>query len=215
MRRAIRTLTSMNFSFPFPDHRAPMHALRTAVTVALASFLLTAATVRAAAELPPAGLAVGLKVGDTAPDFTLKSASGEDVTLKDLLAPGPIALVFFRSAEWCPYCRRQLEELQTDRARIEASGVRLVALSYDSPAALAAATAKLVVTYPLLSDAGSRVIDAYGVRNAEAKGRAAGVPHPAIFLIDQKGKIQAKLMRDGYRERPGSDEIVAAAKNLK
>ena len=192
-----------------------MRALRTAIIAASASFIFTTATTHAAVETASSGLTAGLRVGDSAPDFTLKSADGKDVSLKDLLAPGPIALVFFRSAEWCPYCRRQLEELQTDRARIEASGVRLVALSYDSPAVLAAATEKLLVTYPLLSDAGSRVIDAYGLRNAEAKGRAAGVPHPAILLIDQKGIIQAKLMRDGYRERPDSSEIVAAAKNLK
>ena len=40
------------------------------------------------------------KVGDTAPDFTLKDHNGKEVSLKQLLAEKPTALVFYRSADW-------------------------------------------------------------------------------------------------------------------
>ena len=40
------------------------------------------------------------KVGDTAPDFTLKDHTGKEVSLKQLLAEKPTALVFYRSADW-------------------------------------------------------------------------------------------------------------------
>src|SRR5262245_36173375 len=119
----------------------------------LLAFLLLAVGLRAA-DLP------GLKVGDKAVEFSLKSSGGEDVALTALLAKSPVALVFVRSADWCPFCRRQLQDLQKDLPAIEAVGVRLIAVSYDAPATNAAAAAKLGLTFPLLSDTGSKVIDA-------------------------------------------------------
>lgn len=157
----------------------------------------------------------GLKVGEKAPDFTLRNVAGEEVALRELLKKGNVALVFVRSADWCPFCRKQLQDLEKNLADIEATGVQLIALSYDKPATNATASAKLGLTFPLLSDPGSRVIDAYGIRNEEAKGRAEGIPHPTVFILDQKGTIRVKLMRDGYRERPEAAEIIAGVQSLK
>ena len=157
----------------------------------------------------------GLNVGEKAAAFTLKNSAGADVALAGLLKTGPVALVFYRSADWCPFCKKQLQALQADLKNVEMSGVRVVGISYDAPATSAAAATKLGLTFPLLSDTGSKIIDAYGIRNAEAKGKAEGVPHPVVFIVDRAGVIRAKLMRDGYRERPESAEIIAAAKGLK
>jgi peroxiredoxin len=159
--------------------------------------------------------APGLALGTPAPDFTLKNSAGAEVSLQSLTKAGPVALVFYRSADWCPFCKKQLQALQADLKMIEMSGVRVVGLSYDAPATSAAAGAKLGLTFPLLSDPGSKVIDAFGIRNAEAKGKAAGVAHPVVFIVDGKGVIRAKLARDGYKERPESAEIIAAVKGLK
>jgi peroxiredoxin len=156
----------------------------------------------------------GLPVGASAPDFVLGSSAGGSFVLKDALANGSIALVFVRSADWCPFCRRQLEDLERARQEIEAAGVRLVAVSYDAPDTGTAAASKLGLTYPLLTDPGSKVIEAYGVLNREAKGKGAGIAHPVVFIIDRQGIIRAKLLRENYRERPESAEIVTAAKAL-
>ena len=48
-----------------------------------------------AAESPP-----GLAIGQKAPAFTLRNADGKDVALETLLKRGPVALVFYRSADW-------------------------------------------------------------------------------------------------------------------
>jgi peroxiredoxin len=162
----------------------------------------------ATAEMP------GLKVGDEAPDFTLTSSGGEEVTLSELRENGPVVLVFVRSSNWCPHCRRQLQGLEADRAAIEATGVQLIALSYDTVETQAQAAAKLGLSFPLLSDPGSRTIDAYGIRNHEARGKGLGIPHPAIFVVDEAGKIRAKLMEESYRDRPSSEAIQAALKSL-
>lgn len=175
-----------------------------------AAEMLSPALPSAATEAMP-----GLKVGAKAPDFTLKNASGEDVALSALLEKGKVALAFVRSADWCPFCRAQLQSLQKSLKDIDATGVQLISVSYDSPAVLAAAAKKLGVTFPILSDTGSKVIDAYGVRNQEATGRGVGIPHPVVFILDQQGTIRAKLMRDGYRTRPESVEIIAAVQSIK
>lgn len=152
----------------------------------------------------------GLQVGDQAPDFTLKNAMGKDVSFQSLLAKGKVTLVFYRSADWCPFCQTQMKDIQANLAKIEATGTQLAAICYDSPEVLTRAAEKLGLTFPLLSDAGSKTIDAYGIRNKEATGRGVGIPHPAIFVIDQQGVIRAKLMEDGYRTRPQIDTIIAA-----
>ncbi len=152
----------------------------------------------------------GLQVGDKAPAFTLKDAMGKEVSLSSLLAKGKVTLVFYRSADWCPFCQAQLKDIQANLAKLEATGTQLVAISYDSPEVLTRAAEKFGLTFPLLSDVGSKTIDAYGIRNQEATGRGMGIPHPVVFILDQQGVIRAKLMEDNYRTRPQIDAIVGA-----
>lgn len=48
----------------------------------------------------PASEAPGLPVGAKAPDFTLRDQNGNPVSLHETLKRGPVALVFYRSADW-------------------------------------------------------------------------------------------------------------------
>ena len=105
-------------------------------------------------------------------------------------------------------------QLQEARAELARAGVDLVAVSYDAPAVLERAAARLGVDFPLLSDAGSRTIDAYGVRNREASGRFAGIPHPVFFVLDARGVVRAKLAHEGFRERHGPADLLRAARDL-
>lgn len=159
--------------------------------------------------------APGLAVGAKAPSFSLKQADGSEVSLAQLVAKGPVALVFFRSVEWCPYCIAQMKDLEGRLPDFAAAGLQIVGISYDKMEALAQASKKHGLTMPLLADTGSKTIEAYGIRNETASGRAAGIPHPMVFVLDTKGVIRAKLQRDGYKERPEADEIIAAAKGLR
>lgn len=54
----------------------------------------------ASAAEPAAAEKAGLSVGQKAPAFTLKDHEGRDVSLDALLKKGPVALVFYRSADW-------------------------------------------------------------------------------------------------------------------
>jgi len=178
-------------------------------SLSLVVALLGASVLHAADRTTP-----GLEVGDKAAGLTLKNSTCSDVAPGDLLKRVLVAPGFYRSADGCPFCKKQLQDREKNRAAIKASGVRLIGWSYDAPAANAAAATKLGPTFPLHSDIGSKTIEAYRIRTKEAKGRAEGVPNPAVFIVDRTGVIRAKLTRDGYRERPESAEIIAAARSL-
>lgn len=61
----------------------------------VATILLThVALVRAADDFP------GIKIGEKAPEFTLKDQSGADQSLSKLRKEKPVAVVFHRSADW-------------------------------------------------------------------------------------------------------------------
>ena len=53
----------------------------------------------------------GLSIGDKAPNFTLPTIEGEQVTLYNELEKGSVFLTFYRGA-WCRYCMKQLIDIQ-------------------------------------------------------------------------------------------------------
>ena len=105
-------------------------------------------------------------------------------------------------------------QLQADLKKLEAAGIQIVGISYDSVKVLSGFSDKRKIQFPLLSDPDSKTIRAYGILNEEAKGRTKGIPHPGTFLIDREGIIRAKLFRDGYRQRHSTDELLEAAKAI-
>jgi peroxiredoxin len=152
---------------------------------------------------------VGPQPGARAADFQLPDQHGKPRSLASLAGPNGTMLVFFRSAEWCPYCRTQLVELQRNLPVISREGYGLAAVSYDPPATLRAFAAKHGVTYPLLSDAGSKTIAAWGLLNRAATGREAGIPHPGTFLIDRTGRVVERAFEALYQERSTAASVLA------
>ena len=69
------------------------------------------------------------------------------------------------------------------------------------------------ISFPLLADEQSKTIEAWGIRNKDAKGsRIDGVPHPGTFLIGKDGTVRAKLFYSGYKKRHHADDIIEAQK---
>ncbi len=63
----------------------------------------------------------------------------------------------------------------------------------------------------LLSDPHSGVIDRYGLRDpAYAREKIDGVPRPAVFVLDQRGRVRWSKVESDYRERPSNEEVAAA-----
>ena len=102
-------------------------------------------------------------------------------------------------------------QLQAAHERIASAGIVLVAISYDPPDALADVARRHKITFPLLSDPGSRTIDAYGIRDPQGDG----YPHPQTFLVRADGIIAAVLSQKGFAIRHTTDELLEAASRIK
>ena len=108
----------------------------------------------------------------------------------------------------------QLRKLQSSLKEIEAAGGRVVVVSYDAVDTLKRVAAKREVTFLLLSDPGSKTISAFGILNKEGKEKGKGLPHPGIFILDQKGIIWAKLVHKSYAERAKVADVIHALREV-
>ena len=105
--------------------------------------------------------------------------------------------------------------MQGDLKEIEATGIQVVGVSYDPVQVLSGFADKHQITFPLLSDSGSKTIRAYGLLNKEATGKAEGIPYPGTMIIGQNGVIRAKLFLEGFRNRHTTEALIKAAKEIK
>ena len=97
-----------------------------------------------------------LKVGDTAPDFTLTNGTGEKVTLSTLLKSGPVVMTWYRGS-WCPYCNIALRSYQENLSKIKAAGGQFIALTPELPDQSLASSEKHALAYEVLTDLNNQV----------------------------------------------------------
>jgi peroxiredoxin len=165
-------------------------------------------------KAPPAqttASGIGLAIGTRAPAFSLHDQSGRVQTNATLKGSKGTVLLFFRSADWCPYCKGQLMDLQKARARFEQQGLGLAAISYDTVEILKSFADRRQIQFPMLADPDSQVIRAFGVLNADATGMNQGMSLPGYFFIDAKGVIREKFFeaKETYQVRYSANGVIA------
>jgi AhpC/TSA family/Disulphide bond corrector protein DsbC len=86
---------------------------------------------------------------------------------------------------------------------LEKNGVRIAAVSYDSPETLAAFAQKHAIKFPLLSDKDSETIRRFGIFNFNMAPdlRSYGVPHPVEFLVAPEGTVVKRYFVPNYQHR--------------
>lgn len=153
---------------------------------------------------------VGPKVGEAVPDFRLQDGAGKWWTRDSIMGPQGAMLVFSRSADWCPYCKTQIVELQSRLGELKAKGLALAVITYDSPAVLADFSKRRGITFPLLSDPGSQTIKAFGILNTtvDEKSTNYGIPFPGTFMVNRHGVVTARFFEDAYQERTTVSNIL-------
>ncbi len=133
-----------------------------------------------------------LKVGDTAPDFTLPATVGEKVTLSDYRGKKNVVLMFY-PLDFSPVCsveNRDCAEMLPTRG---ADDVQVLGISVDSLWAHKAFAAQNGIGYPLLADFHPKgdVAKKYGVY-LEEKGLSART----AFIIGKDGKVKEVVASD-------------------
>ena len=101
-----------------------------------------------------------LETGQTAPAFTLSDHTGRSVSLGDFT--GRKLIIFFYPAAMTPGCTKEACDFRDSLIRLQRAGYEVVGISPDKPEKLAKFVEKESLTYPLLSDTGRAVMDAYG-----------------------------------------------------
>jgi peroxiredoxin len=184
-----------------------------------------------AARLRKTALEGVLKAGDAMPDFVLPTTDGDLVFAGDLLARGPLVIVFFRGG-WCPFCKATLMALNDVLPEIEAAGASLIALLPDTGDRAVATSRALALHYPVLSDVDGATAMEFGVLHRipdalRAFMLASGVdleqwqgdsswllPMPATFVADRNGILRFAYASGDITDRVEPAAIVALLRDL-
>lgn len=161
------------------------------VTTPLGNTANTPVTVdpRATAYILSSPPPVGLKVGESAPEFAVQHEDGTTYQLTDL-SGNPIRLADLRGkavwvnfwTTWCPPCQSEVPTLRDVSERYRERGLELVAISVQetSPADVAAYAARYGLGYTVGFDGSGEVFRAY-----------KGYGLPTQVFIDPNGVIAA------------------------
>jgi thioredoxin-dependent peroxiredoxin len=132
---------------------------------------------------------IRLSAGDVAPDFTLTSDAGDQVTLADLR--GHQVILYFYPAAMTPGCTTQACDFTDSLESLRAAGYEVLGVSPDQPAKLATFRERDSLGFPLLSDPDRRVLAAYGAfGEKKLYGRTVQGVIRSTFVIDEEGKVE-------------------------
>ena len=148
-----------------------------------------------------------LKVGDPAPDFTLRGTGNTKFTLSEHRGKN-VVLAFFPAA-FSPVCSQQMPAIQADKSKFDASDAVVAGVSVDNTWALDAFAKQLGVEFPILSDfyPHGAVSEKYGVLHQ------AGVSERAVIGIDKEGKIGYIDVSPTFTEIPDTEPCLIALKS--
>lgn len=131
---------------------------------------------------------VRLVEGDSAPDFTLTDDHNNTVSLSDYA--GKRVIVYFYPRANTPGCTKEACDFRDNLAQLNGSGIDVIAISPDKPEKLAGFRDKYELTFPLLSDPGKDVMQAWGVFGEKKNyGKITQGVIRSTFLVDTDGTI--------------------------
>ena len=101
-------------------------------------------------------------------------------------------------------------ELQQSLEKLHERGLGVAAVSYDSVAVLKNFSERKGITFPLLSDADSKVIRSFGLLNESVSKSTPqyGIPYPGTFILDPAGMVLEKYFEKDFRQRYTASEIL-------
>jgi peroxiredoxin Q/BCP len=140
----------------------------------LTALALFGASFLCAAELP--------QTGQMAPQFTLPSQDGSNVSLKDF--KGKWVVLYFYPKDGTTGCTIEAHNFQTDLSKYDADHAVIVGVSVDTAASHKDFCAQQSLTFKLLADTDKKVVDLYG-----SLPNPNGVAARNTFLINPDEKI--------------------------
>jgi peroxiredoxin len=126
-----------------------------------------------------------ISVGQTAPEFSLKDQSMQEVKLADFRGKKNVVMVFY-PLDWSPVCTNEHACMVNDMKKFESLDAQVLGLSVDSAWSHKAYAEKMGIRYPLLADFQPRgaVAEKFGVYLADK-----GITGRAIAIINKAGSV--------------------------
>ncbi len=152
-------------------------------------------------------VAAEIKVGDTAPDFTLKDQDQKDVKLSDFREKKNIVLAFY-PLDWSPVCTGENKCLTDDFPSFQSSNAEVFGISTDSFYSHKAWVDALELKHRLLADMHRTVAKAYGLYFDPLN-----CAKRATVIVDRQGKVAYVKVQEIKTARDDK-EILAALKKL-
>lgn len=148
-----------------------------------------------------------VREGDLAPDFTLRSDTGDTVTLSDLR--GRWVILYLYPKDDTPGCTTQARSFRDAYGEFDERGAVVLGVSPDTEASHASFKAKHSLPFTLLADPDHEVAERYGVwveKNTYGK-KSMGIRR-STFVIDEKGKVAKAML--GVKPENHADLVLSA-----
>lgn len=159
--------------------------------------------------LKPTESTLKVHVGEKAPDFTLPSVSGQEVSLSQFRGKKNVVISFVPAA-WTPVCSDQWPGYNIVKDIFDANDAILLGITVDNIPTLYAWTNQMgELWFPVLSDfwPHGKVAEMFGVLRPE------GVTERALFVIDKAGIIKYAYVED-INKRPDLKLLVTELEKL-
>jgi peroxiredoxin len=149
-------------------------------------------------------------------ELAASDQAGQPQTLRSVMGERGVAILFVRSADWCPFCKRQFVDVNRQLARFQALGLNVVSVSVDEVEKIAAFAAEQKIGYTMLADPKGAINLSLGIRDEQYPvGSAAfGVPRPTLYVVDRKGAVRLRYMEPTYQTRPDVEIVLRDAAAL-
>ncbi|MGH9947205.1 MAG: peroxiredoxin [Pyrinomonadaceae bacterium] len=144
-----------------------------------------------------------MKIGEKAPDFTLKDGDGNSWTLSNYI--GHTVVLLFYPGDNTPVCTAQMCSVRDHWSEYQATGAEVVGISMDSAESHGSFAEKHELPLRLLSDSDGEVSKLYGMRSW-LPGRSAR----GVVVIDKAGKIAYRKVQAVSLFKPSDDDVLAA-----
>ena len=153
-----------------------------------------------------------LKEGQKAPDFTLPSSDGGEVTLSEFKGKESVVLYFYPKDD-TPGCTKEACYFRDLRKKFQAAGAEIFGVSFDTIESHDKFIKKYKLSFPLLADEDKTVAKQYGVYKQKSfMGNSYMGIERTTFLIDKNQKIAKifpKVKVEGH-----ADEVLSIVQSL-
>jgi len=167
------------------------------------------------------------QVGGTFPDTEI---AGKKVS--EHVKSGPLLLVVYRGG-WCPYCVKQLKDLQANMDRLKEHKVTIIGIAPEMEAEVRKTKSKNDLSFTLVSDSEGKLLRKLGlmfrvddkvaleyknlgINLAENQGNSRQeLPIPATYLIGKDMIVKYGFVDADYRKRPGVEEIFSTLREVR